>query len=194
MKFEAIELLKKFSYLGQKQLEDGTILIGKAPHIAPQAWLHCVYPRIESESIEFLERQMSIRIPKDYKDFLAVTNGLGVFNTTLSLYGYRRSYGRNVDEVWQPFDIVTPNTLERPESAGENIFIIGGYDWDGSYLYINTDTDKVCLCERENISPLFGWVNFQEMLESEVRRLTTLFDEQGKEIDINRSTLPTNKK
>jgi hypothetical protein len=190
MKYKSLDLLTKFNFLGQKELEDGTLLIGKAPHIAPEAWLHCIYPKIGSYDIKFLEKEIRMSIPDEYKEFLGVSNGLGIFNTTLSLYGLRRSYVRNVNEVWQPFNIVTPNTLERPDNAGQNIFIIGGYDWDGSYLYINTHNNKVYLCDRDNISSKFEWPNFEEMLESEIRRLITLFDDQGKEINLDQSTLP----
>ena len=190
MSYKVFELLRKYKYLGERILEDGTLLIGKAPHIAPLAWLHSIYPALKSNEIEFLETKLGTSISLDYKRFLTSSNGLGVFNTTFSLYGLRRNYNRTIDDVWQPFNIITPNTLEKPDNAKRTDFIIGGYDWDGSRLYIDTETNVVHLCDREDITTLYRWESFDKMLESEIHRLVKLFDSEGKEIDETKSTLP----
>lgn len=187
--WESIATLKEFNYLGEKILEDGTLLIAKAPHIAPLAWLHCVYAPLTESQISEIEQRIG-EMPKVYKEFLKTSNGLGVFNTTLSLYGLRGNYRRQIQDVWQPFDIIIPNTLEKPANAKESVFIIGGYDWDGSYLYIDKRSGKVHLCDRDDAKSLYEWDDFEEMLSSEVRRLVTLFDKEGKELDSDRSTLP----
>jgi hypothetical protein len=189
-RYNVLDLLRRFNYLGEKTLKDGTLLIGKAPHIAPLAWLHTIYPSLAEEKISLLEKQIKNKIPESYKDFLRVTNGLNVFNTTLSLYGFRSSYNRTSEDVWQPFDIVLPNTLERPVNASKNIFIIGSYDWDGSYLYIDVNDNRVYLCDREDITPLYEWKNLDEMLNDEINRLICLFDKQGRELQPDKSTLP----
>lgn len=188
--YEILGLLKKFDYLGEKTLGDGTHLIGKAPHIAPLAWLHTIYPPLSEEEISILEGQINNKIPKSYKDFLLLTNGLNVFNTTFSLYGLRKNYNRTTEDIWQPFDIILPNTIEKPDHATHNTFIIGSYDWDGSYLYMNTESERVFMCDREDITPLYEWESFREMLEKEVKRLVGLFDKQGRELLPDHSTLP----
>jgi len=187
---QSLEILKSYSYLGQERLEDGTILIARAPHIAPLAWLHNIYPPLSANLIVKLEEELGGAIPDDYKEFLSLSNGLGVFNTTFSLYGYRRNYKRDDINVWQPFDILTHNIKERPYNATEAMFFIGGYSWDGSLLYIDVDTNTVHICERENADSLFEWPSFDQMLESEIKRLTILFDHEGKKIKKHLSTLP----
>jgi hypothetical protein len=188
--FGILDALRKYEYLGTQKLNDGTELIGRAPHIAPMAWLHTIYMPLSNEEIMELESRVQQRIPSSYKNFLLISNGLNVFNTTLSLYGLRRNYKRTVDDVWQPFDIILPNTVEKPSNADNNNFIIGSYDWDGSYIYIDKTSNKVFLCERENATPLFEWENFELMLDSEIIRISKLFDNEGKEINIDESTLP----
>ncbi len=186
---ETIETLKVFSYLGENILEDGSILIGRAPHIAPLAWLHSIYSPLTENEIWEIEKKIG-DMPNAYKEFLLIANGLGVFNTTLSLYGLRRNYKRQVPDVWQPFDIVIPNTLEKPANANENVFIIGGYDWDGSYLYIDKLSGRVHICDRDNANSLYEWGDFENMLSSEIKRLSSLFDKDGKEFDPDECTLP----
>lgn len=188
---KVFNILFNYKDLGDKILENKTHLIGKAPHIAPEAWLHCIYPPLKTEEIDFLQKEISKPIPKEYDLFLQRTNGLNIFNTTLSLFGVRKNYKRDLNNVWQPFDIVAPNTIEAPPKADSNIFIIGGYDWDGSYLFIKSNDNSVHLCKKENLKSLYSWNSFSHMLESEVKRLTTLFDKKGKEINPDESTLPT---
>lgn len=191
MKYKAVGLLNDFNYLGEKHLDNGTVLIGKAPHIAPLAWLHTIYAVLNEEEIGLLEKKLGCVIPFIYKNFLQTTNGLNVFNGTLSLFGFRKNYNRTVDNILgQPFDIIVPNVLERPYNAKGNVFIIGSYNWDGSYLYIDTKTNKVHLCERNDATSLLQWPDFETMIEREIPRLISLFDKEGKEIDEAKSTLP----
>ena len=186
---QVLEILKSYHHLGDKLLQNGTLLIGKAPHIAPEAYLHAIYKSLTETEIIETEKILKQTIPDDYREFLTVSNGLNIFNTTLSLYGRRTNYSRSMDEI-QPFDLEIPNSYEKPPNADKNIFIVGSYDWDGSYLYIDKNDHTVHLCRRENAGSLFQWKNFADMLLSETNRLIKLFDKNGKEIDSSKSTLP----
>ena len=57
---EINSLLFRFSKLGIYKSLLGATLIGKAPHIAPEAWLNCIYPVISSNEIEALEQEIGI--------------------------------------------------------------------------------------------------------------------------------------
>jgi hypothetical protein len=188
---DILKFLDSYRLFGEKRLENGTYLIGKAPHIAPNAWLHSIYSGLNLNEIKELENILGKLIPEGYRSFLEKSNGLKIFNTTFCLDGLRRSSSRGLDDVWQPFDIRTPNISERPKNALDYFFFIGGYDWDGSLLYIDTHTEKVHLCNRDNADSLYEWNDFERMLESEILRIINLFDSQGKEIDPRISTLPT---
>jgi hypothetical protein len=190
-KFEVLNELYRFKSLGQHTTEGGAVLIGRAPHIAPLAWLHSLYPPLSLADIADLEGKLKMPVPHEYKQFLQLSNGLNVFNTTLSLFGLRRNYIRDVENVWQPFDIITPNTIEKPGNASNNVFIFGTYDWDGSYLYIDCEKgNTVHLCTNDDITSLYKWPNLEAVLKSEIKRLLTMFDGQGKELDPDESTLP----
>jgi hypothetical protein len=188
--YEILKKLNQYAVLGEQRLEDGTLLIGRAPHIAPQAWLHSIHPPLTIDEVTNLSNAINNDIPEDYKSFLLQFNGLKVFNTTFCLDGLRKNTGRNINSVWQPFNMITPNTLERPSGATKDMVFIGGYDWDGSLIYIDKSTNEVHLCDGETAASTFRWASFEKMLDSEIERLITLFDAAGKQIDEDESTLP----
>jgi len=185
-----IEKINKFGQFGIKELSNGTFLVGKAPHVAPSAWLHAVFAPLSDNQIEELQDKLGILLPDDFRYFLKRANGISIFSTSLSIYGHRDNYERNLGSVWQPFDIITPNKYERPKDATKDFFFIGGYDWDGSMLYIDLRTSKVYRCSNETSTPLNEWENLGKMLVEEVDRLIELFDSKGIEIDGNKPTTP----
>ncbi|WP_185247221.1 SMI1/KNR4 family protein [Chryseobacterium bernardetii] len=189
---EINELIYKFSNLGLDSSSDGAMMIGRAPFKGPKAWLNIVYPKINEEEILVLERELNTNIPESYKYFLMnYSNGGNFLSSTLSLDGLRRHLTRDPKaNSRQPFSIITPNVYERPENAKESYFFIGGYQWDGSLLYIDKDTNIVHCGSPDDATSKFQWTSFEEMLTSELKRLYKLFDEEGKEIDENVSTLP----
>lgn len=187
--FPVLEKLNAFERLGVKDFSDGSVMIGRAPHIAPQAWLHRIYRPLNMEEINLLEKGIGKRIPGPYKEFLKHSNGLGIFNTTFCLYGLKISYDRLNQEINEPFDIVDPNKYAAPVIAPTEL-VIGGYDWDDSLLLIDQESGLVSLRSNKEQDLLYEWSSFNEMLEWEVKRLFTLFDDNGKEKDKNQSTLP----
>lgn len=185
-------LIYKFENLGLSNSNDGAMMIGHAPFKGPQAWLNIIFPKLNNEEVALLEDNLRTTIPKEYKDFLMnFSNGCNILSSNLSLYGLRRQLTRDPKaNSRQPFSLITPNLHERPENALENYFFLGGYNWDGSLLYIDKETNIVHCCERWDATSKVQWNSFQEMLLSELKRLYTFFDDQGKEIDEDVSTLP----
>ncbi|MBA3827882.1 MAG: SMI1/KNR4 family protein [Taibaiella sp.] len=190
--FEEIKnILFEYNRLGEDVTSSGAILIGKAPHIAPLAWLHSLFPPLNNIDIQTIEKNVGISIPEAYKNFLGMYgNGLRIFSDSFNLYGLRKIEGRSIEAVRQPYDLDIPNTDERPKYAEDEDFFIGGYGWDGSKLYVKKTTEKVYYCARRDATPLFEWSSFEEMLVSEVLRLQKYFDKDGKRIDKRMPTTP----
>lgn len=190
--FEQIKKeLYKFENLGIETSLNGAILIGKAPHVAQFAWLNSIYPVLDEQNILQLETELKTSIPADYKSFLLnYCNGLGIFVSKFSLYGLRKELGRTIEASRQPFSIITPNTIEKPKNSKESYFFIGSYKWDGSKLYLDKETNKVHYCDRWDATSLYEWNSFEEMIVSEVRRITNLFDDRGIILNENMHTTP----
>ncbi|MDD6487601.1 MAG: SMI1/KNR4 family protein [Spirochaetales bacterium] len=187
---EIKEKLMKFKDLGYEERE-GCCLIGKPEYLPKLAWLIVIMSPLKNDEILLMEEKYSIKIPPVYKNFLQdFGNGLDIFTGTLSFFGYRKHYKRDETAILQPFALDIPNVYERPKNAKDTYFFMGFYDWDGSELYIDTETNHVHFCKRDDATSLYEWNSFEEMLTSEIDRLLKLFTEDGRPIDENQSTLP----
>ena len=181
----------KYKNLGEEISQNGALLIGRAPHVAEFAWLHRINPVLTDEDIKKIEAELDTKVPDDYKFFLQhYSNGLGIFVSKFYLYGLRKELGRSIEASRQPYSLVIPNIDERPENAKPSYFFIGGYSWDGSKLYIESDTNFVHYCARWDATSLHQWKSFEEMLLSEIKRLVNLFDANGIIINNNLHTTP----
>ncbi|MDE5665227.1 MAG: SMI1/KNR4 family protein [Duncaniella sp.] len=190
-KYEEIRnLMFKQSHLGVWNFsEEGGFFIGKAPHLGTRAWLNRIYPKISMTEIEIMENEMHRRIAPSYVQFLtSFSNGLDIFHDTLALYGYRYSFRRDETHAQQPFNLVWLQS-EKPRNSTDDMFFIGTYNWDYSFLYVTPD-QKVHICHREDATSLFTWDSIEDMLLSEIKRIYTLFDDRGVAIDPKHPTTP----
>ena len=183
-------IVERWRHLGSRTLENGTQLIGHVPHVAPEAWLHNLFAPLTKKEIGKVEKELSCSLPDVFAEFLQIYNGLDLFSSTLSIYGLRKNYNRQGDDVWQPFSISDPNLYERPKDAKPSQLFIGGYNWDGSKLYLNMETGEVIRCSKQSVRPLNHWSDFPCMLLSETERIAKLFDESGREIRPDEPTIP----
>lgn len=185
------ELVYKFQNHGIEEMQNGTVLIGKAPFIAPQAWLNERYPVLGPKEIDEMKNELDTQIPPVYRNFLAeYSNGLCILTATFCLYGHRLMLGSSIEASRQPFSITTPNKSERPDNAKNSYFFIGGYNWDGSHLYIDKADNTVHCCERWDATSKKQWGTLEEMILSEIERLYTLIDEEGRFLDEDKPTIP----
>ncbi len=137
------KLIERYKSLGIKYVPaTGATLIGRAPHIASEAWLNTLYDPITLTDIEDMEKSMGRTIPDPYRDFLLnCSNGLNIISTILCLFSSRKMRGRSITVSRQPFDLVSLNKYksERPQNATPELFFFGGYDWDGSQQYLTVN-------------------------------------------------------
>ena len=176
---------------GEQTLPNGTRLICPTPFVAPKAWLHQIFYPLNNADISELEAQLTSYIPSQYKAFLQEANGVNLFNTSLCFYGFRLHL--NTRNSWettaQPFSILTPNTIESRINCLSDVLVIGGYDWDGSELYMNPE-NEVFRVGLNSQAPINYLPSFEEMLKQEIERLTTLYDFDGRAIDEDQATVP----
>lgn len=170
------DMIQKYGHLGHEVTQEWE-LIGKAPHIAPLAWLHKFYKPLNDDDIQKLEFQIRRRVPNEIKQFLKITNGLGMFNTTFTLSGYVYLFKREIG-YWQPFSLFDEQSTRR-ENNHNNFFFFGGWDKDGSSIYLDTDTGKVFRCKQRDATPLNEWNCLEELLLSEYKRLVEQHDDFG---------------
>lgn len=188
-----LKLIDRFNHLGVEYVSaTGATLVGRALHIGSEAWLNSIYDTVSESDVTAMEKSMGREIPIQYREFLLnCSNGLNIMSTTLCLFGCRKLVGRDITASRQPFDLVTLNTYksERPKNATSNLFFFGGYDWDGSQVYL-TDDGRVHFCSPNDCTSLKSWNSLDNFLLSEIQRIFLSFDDNGFELDETAPMLP----
>lgn len=187
---EIMGVILEAERLGSQQLSTGVRLIGHVPHVAPEAYLHSLYPALDDEQVVSLEQQVGRSLTSELKKFLGRANGVQLFSDAFTIEGLRHSYVRIGPESHQPYSMSTANIPERPRDADPSIVFFGGYEWDGSALGMSPDSPVVYRFERGSTKVLNQWASFSEMLLSEVHRLSKLFDNEGRRISADTPTTP----
>jgi len=178
--FETVlQIIDQARSFGFRQLPNGAKLYGQVPHVAPEGWLHQVYAPLSDQEMLSLEEKLGQAMPSDLRQFFHLANGVGLFSDSLSIYGKRTSYARSGDEAWQPFCIVTANTLDRPVHAKPGQLIVGSYQDDGSLILVDVKDGTAFRTKSMSKKLLNHWTDFWTMLGDEACRMARLFDAQG---------------
>src|SRR5438477_8765688 len=90
-----LEAVGRARQSGESTSENGTTLLGRAPHVAPLAWSHSLFQPLTDDEISQLDHLCRRPVPRAYRWWLKKHNGLGLFVGTLSLDGLRTSYARS---------------------------------------------------------------------------------------------------
>ena len=196
-KMETIKLLtpimnemKKYSPLGQKELDNGALLFGIASHVGKHAYLHSVYPALSKHDIDLLQQRIGRDLPSCLIKLYQECNGINFFIDTFAMYGLRSKSDRNIESAYLPYDLMTPNIDERISDASEDIVFFAFYDWDGSMLYARPGDERIFFCGPESVQPKKTWSSMLEMLSQEAERISNLYNLTGHEIDSSKNTLP----
>lgn len=189
--YNIIDELKKWKDNGEKITVNQTSLICKVPHIAPEAWLHCIYKGLSENEIEGIETKIKRQLPNHLREFLKIANGMNIFSDSISVWGRRTSYVRNGEEAYQPYDLLDLNE-ELANEISSKWLAFGSYLWDGSTMYydVTSDDNKVFICERDSTKKMKIWDNIYLWLNEEINRLSKMYDENGIEIDEDEPTTP----
>jgi hypothetical protein len=187
---DVMTLILEWEPLGCRVAADGARLIGHVPHVAPEAYLHVVFPALDDEGIAQIAEQIGRSLPPDLEAFFRMANGIDLFSSSLCVDGLRGDYVRTDNDAWQPFSISLINLDERPPDADDCHVFFGGYNWDRSLLYLAPWSPKVYRCSPTTAEPLNEWPSLGHMLVSEVKRLALLFDRQGRKLDADQPTVP----
>lgn len=168
----------------------GARLFGKTPK-GKDTWLHAVFGPLNDAEIKSLEKLVGISIPDSLRSLYRVSNGLNLFSDELSIDGLRKGNARSGDSAWQPYSLVEPNTVERPDGATQDELFIGGYSYDGSRIKLNIKTGKVTACRPDTANDVFArWPDLPSFLRKEYARLAKLFNDDLDLVDPDGSTLP----
>jgi hypothetical protein len=177
-------IIDAWARLGSRQYANGTLRIGQVPHVAPEGYLHRLLPSIDLESLELLQDEIHSNLPSSVCRFLLIHNGIGLYRY-INIFGRRTSYRRNdIDAMMeQPYDMVSANTIERPDNAPESLVFVGSIGDEKKPVAVWPD-GKICLWNvgQEKIV-LTSYRSLFEFLLGESLKAERLFDAEGRRID-----------
>ena len=179
---EPIRILERWATRGEKLLENGTRLICPTPHIAPQAWLHVLFPPLSDEGVRQLAELSGFDLPDDFRSFLQRSNGARLFSE-ISIWGRRRSYVRVGDDAWQPYDLLDHNTASMlPAGSPSTVLYFGGDDRGSNWCYFEGYEGGYRVGEtlRNDFSPIQYWPGFSQWLRERIDTYSSLYDAEGK--------------
>ncbi|MBO0721400.1 MAG: SMI1/KNR4 family protein [Blastocatellia bacterium] len=171
---EVVRAMSKWSPKGEKLLSNGVRLICPTPQVAPEAWLHVLYPPLALEKVEGIEKRLGRPLPDDFKFFLRRINGLQMFSYRISIWGLRQNMARTGDEAWQPYDLVDHNAeLERPENSPEEVVYFAGTDGGRYWCFFEFKgkSYRIGKTDRRNFHPDSYWSDFGSWLLDEIGSL-----------------------
>lgn len=174
-----VKIAERWLPLGEVVYDDGTRIIGHAPHIAPEAYLHEFFPGLVGGEFEVMEMFLRRPVPAPLRKLYKRFNGFRLFVGELDIFGIRRNYDRNLHDGRQPFDIQDSNIHERPRRTPEDIVFFAFYKDDGCELSMSPDGPEVYATPMGKWKIKRTWPDLETCLLSEVERLATLFDAQG---------------
>lgn len=180
---EFLEILRRWVPKGERHLANGAWLICPTPWIAPEAWLHAVFPALSYEDVRELERRSGLKLPDDAHTFLLHANGALIFSYQIAIWGFRKSYERAGDEAWQPYDLLSHNEeTMRPDGSPPEVLYFGSDDNGANWCFFDAEGDsyRVGKTLRERFSPVHYWPTFWHWLLERSRSLAGQYDCDGK--------------
>jgi hypothetical protein len=88
-------------------------------------FLHILYPKMKTGEMEYLEKTLPMKIPKMYKDYLKIENGVYMFSGSFILMGFGLVKKNNVWLLERDPNLDYPIHLETENNKPSNIFKIG---------------------------------------------------------------------
>ncbi|WP_442511136.1 SMI1/KNR4 family protein [Novipirellula sp. SH528] len=186
-----IKKIDAWQSLGIKSAKDGSRIVAHTPRDYPEAYLHAYYaPRPKAEWDKY-----KMNLPTHLRELYDECNGLTLFGTSLSIYGIRTHFKRGDSAAFQPFDLLQHDKecrlVNHPLTTNrDDRIFFGGYDWDGSSVYVVPKNKRVYWCRDGTAEPELEWPSIKRFLTAEYDRILGLYDDQGYPKDDDVSTAP----
>lgn len=179
---EVSNLLSRWKSIGHEIKDDGTELIGRAPHVASEAWMHYIFA--PNNSIEFREKYQYLISGFDHYYFSRIfneINGICLFSQNLFIFGNRTSYRRD-GSVFQPWELDNGIWEGRELGVGDDVVVFGGsHTLPDGIFFAETKAGEILAIDRASPeTPMFRWPDFDCFFEGEINRLSRLFDDNGR--------------
>jgi hypothetical protein len=159
------------------------------PWVAPEAYLNIIYKPAPPAFLSTVAAKWSF--PPAVVDFFSKQNGANLFSGALSLYGVvepGRLLNRRDPFSLPPFNIEDENSSWKFDR--DRLLVLGGYSFDGSTACVDRADGQIHVYRQRQKTPTVSWSSLSAWLTSEVARLGSLFDDEGRMTGLESETGP----
>lgn len=192
-----INLLHALSGFKSSTDRDGetAFFMTHVPWIAPEAYFHIIFKPAPSAALTDLSSRL--RMPESLVALLRTQNGADLFSGAVGIHGIHgpgQLLNRRHPFARLPFNIESENQ-DWPPFDRDRFLSFGGYGFDGSRVCIDRNDSTVHVLKRdvqtlsENSS--YSWSSVESWLQSEIARLSVLFDKNGRILVKRSETIPS---
>ncbi len=150
---------------------NGTVMLGRAPHIAPEAYRVLIYPPAPEPWMRTLEDTMSVQIPAELRRVLLVMNGCHCFD--LSLFGVTESPTSPLNRREPVALRLAFGLADWADAYGRaGSFYFGGAPWTDEENIGYFWSDRGPFSARTNGEVVGSWSGLADLFNAELARLT----------------------
>ena len=163
------------------------------PSRGPEAYLHTIFKAAPRKLLTEVEARLGL--PRIFVEFLAVQNGAHLFSGATYIFGVVQPgalLNRDDPGSLPPFNIEHQNSKLVPFAfPRDKVIAIGGYAFDGSAVCIDRGNGQINIFPRKStVSRESSWRTFDDWINSEINRLSILFDAKGNRLVDGSKTIP----
>lgn len=180
MTVDLIKMLNKFKNIDDVETEDAYFKT-RVPSVAPFGYLNIVYKPAPMERRKEVSRELDLHA--DLEQFYNRHNGARLFLGSLSVFGIlpeHYSLERTDPFKLLPFDLLDINARLSRHLRRRNVLAVGSYRHNRSRVYFDRTTGRLTCIDGDDPEIVRGeWSDFNEWIETEVTRLSCIYDEKG---------------
>lgn len=156
----------------------GTRAIGHLPCIAPQAYMHVIYPPLEErEIIELQNRIQPLNVHESLLDLFRCSNGMHIFfRKGFRVFGFAPVGSGSIEDHFKyPSDIFSINGSVRVKGSIPTEITIGWYLEDSSYVNLGGNGSVLRFKPANPKQVIQYWPDIKTWLSTEIERLNKVW-------------------
>lgn len=177
--------LGKYSQSGFLVDDNKVVKICHLPRVAPNAWLHTIYPSVDPQLIVKVKTLLRVELPQEYQNFMRFCNGATLFHTFVEIWGLTTA--KRPDSANPAFDLVVENKKRILNGIQHhNTIMIASYSY-GDTIHIEispmpSESAHVLLLDKSEGNILQEWSSLSEWLDYEMTEGRMQYDYAGNEV------------
>lgn len=145
------DVFERWRRMGSRRLTNGIEVITSVPHADGEMWMHTVFPGLRPESLDAMEGDLGMSLPRGLRTFYGRVGGISLFLGAVIIHGRRRPGTCLGEGALQPEDIVALNhelDVFGWLPGGAVAFATNSWDKSVHVAGMSEKPDEVVRCDR----------------------------------------------